>query len=259
VEPTNIGSWLEVSVSTRSQIIVIQRLSNNPLSGESLSNYIAKSPGTTTPFDTFFLSAPAALQLVSSSCSRSPSRSHDDMNYSPSYTLRNTPSPSDSAPRSTPSPLIPSSTPYHLQLPPIPSPSSFNSSYSPFSSSPKSHIPRSIVPTSCPDSYGARFLPGPTPSATASFTSGYASPATSIYSSEPGSQDELDMIEPPFGSHFHSHVSLPGIDDIMSEDMLLDRHQNDSLREREFRRGWNMRDFVLVQTVGMSFPCESSY
>jgi hypothetical protein len=153
------------------------------------------------------------------------------MNYS-YYTSYSVPSPSpDPLQRSSPSP--PPSTGYHL---PLPVPSSF--SHGSFS--------RSNFPTSCPDN--PRYLPAVPP--TASFTSGYASPAASSYSSEPASRDELEMMEPALGGSNFPHVTLPGVDGIMAEGMHLDNPRNDTLRDREYRRGWNMTDFVLVQTVG---------
>lgn len=174
--------------------------------------------------------------------------------YSPSYTLQHTPSPSEPTNRSSPSP--PPSNSFHYLPLPIPSPSSYNNSR-------QSHFQRQGYPTSSPYAqYQSSPDPSPSsisrlPSITASFTNGYASPATSSYSSEPGSRDEMDLMEPGSlgGSVFNGHVNLPGVDGIMlrGDGMHLDNHspRHDN-RDREYRRRWNMRDFTLVQTVGMS-------
>jgi hypothetical protein len=68
---------------------------------------------------------------------------------------------------------------------------------------------------------------------------------------------------PPPGTNNHTnpnfhgqHVSLPGVDDMLSRGnngMILDstpspRHED---RDWDGQRGWNMRDFTLIQTVGM--------
>ena len=62
------------------------------------------------------------------------------------------------------------------------------------------------------------------------------------------------MMEPGSlgGSNFHPHGNLPGVDGIMSrgEGMHLDK-QSSRNDNREKRRRWNMRDFNLIQTVGM--------
>jgi hypothetical protein len=134
---------------------------------------------------------------------------------------------------------------------------------------------RHMYPTSSP-SHRLDISPDPSlpsatrlPPITASFTSGYASPASSSHSSEQSSRDELDIVmgdpNAPSGmssnmsghnnNNFHGqHVSLPGVDGMLSRGngMLLDstpspRHKN---RDWETPRRWNMRDFVLIQTVG---------
>lgn len=113
--------------------------------------------------------------------------------YNPSYTLQNIPSPSELATRSSPSP--PPSKSFHYLPLPIPSPSSYNNSR-------QGHFQRQGYPTSSPyTQYQTSPDPSPTsvsrlPSITASFTNGYASPAASSYSSEPGSRDEIDLVEP---------------------------------------------------------------
>jgi hypothetical protein len=56
------------------------------------------------------------------------------------------------------------------------------------------------------------------------------------------------------GSSFHGgHVNLPGVDGIMlrgDNGMHIDDHN--SRNEDDYHRPWNMKDFALVQTVGMS-------
>lgn len=196
------------------------------------------------------------------------------MNYQPSYTLQ--PSP-DAITRSTPSPPPSDTVAYNSYLPPI---SSFNNP----SPNNNNHYQRQLYPTSSPyqphpypqqqslqhtspdptPPLSKLRLPPPTP--TSYFPNGYASPATSSYSSsEPGSRDEIDLMEPGSlgGSHFHTggHAihSSSGVDGMIfrGDGTHLDKHtsRNDS-REREHhqRKRWNMRDFTLVQTVGMYRP-----
>lgn len=194
--------------------------------------------------------------------------------YSPSYTTLQ-PSPSPSAPmtRTSPSPPPPSNS-FHNYLPPLPIPVSPSSSHSNnhyhHSHNNNNHHhhnanhfqQRQTYPTSSPYN---RHEPSPDPSPssksrlppiTASFTNGYASPATSSYSSEPGSRDEIEDSPGGFGgSGFQGqHVNLPGVDGIMlrGDGMQLDNQspRNDN-RDRDHNRRWNMRDFTLVQTVGM--------
>jgi hypothetical protein len=195
------------------------------------------------------------------------------MNYQPSYTLQPSPEPIT---RSTPSPP-PSDTAYPY-LPPLPIPpiSSFNNhNHSPNNN----HFQRQIYPTSTPyqpHHQQQHTSPDPTPSLsklrlpppptpTSYFPNGYASPTTSSYSSsEPGSRDEIDLMEPGSlgGSHFHTGgqamTSTSGVDGMIfrGDGIHLDKHspRNDT-RERDHnhhpRKRWNMRDFTLVQTVGM--------
>lgn len=51
-------------------------------------------------------------------------------------------------------------------------------------------------------------------------------------------------------------MNLPGVDGIMlrGDGMFLDNPgpRGNEHRDREYHRRWNMRDFTLVQTVGMS-------
>ena len=204
-------------------------------------------------------------------------------------------------PRASPSPpsSSPSSASFHYLPPPLPIPDDHASRtlhnhhhnhHSPHhhhlhtNNSPSPHRqqqqqqqqqPRHMYPTSSPFH---RFDVSPDPSPpshgnrlppiTSSFTNGYASPAASTHSSEPGSRDELDVVmgdlsAPSPGTNTHNnpnfhgqHVSLPGVDDMLSRGnngMILDgtpspRHED---RDWEGRRGWNMRDFTLIQTVGM--------
>jgi hypothetical protein len=193
--------------------------------------------------------------------------------HSPSYTTVQ-PSPSPSAPmtRSSPSPPPPSNS-FHNYLPSLPIPVSPSSSHSNnhhhhnYNNNNHHHNTnhfqqRQTYPTSSPYN---RHDPSPDPSPssksrlppiTSSFTNGYASPATSSYSSEPGSRDEIEDLSGSFGgSGFQGqHVNLPGVDGIMlrGDGMQLDNHgpRNDN-RDRDYNRRWNMRDFTLVQTVGM--------
>lgn len=188
--------------------------------------------------------------------------------YNPSYiTLQPSPSSSASMIRSSPSPP-PSSNSFHNYHSPIPIP------VSPPSSSSSSHSnnhhgnyfqqQRQTYPTSSPYNRH-QSSPEPSPSSsktrlppiTSSFTNGYASPAASSYSSEPGSRDEIDESG---GNGFHGqqeqqHVNLPGVNGIMlrGDGMQLDKHspKMDNRAEWDYRRKWNMRDFTLVQTVGM--------
>lgn len=180
---------------------------------------------------------------------------------SPSYTLQpSSPSHSLDSTSNTPSPPPPqqqSSQPSRPYLPPLPIPT--NSSYS---NSHHNHFQRPMYPTSSPYQHQS---PEPSPHSkshyqhpTSQFTNGYASPATSTYSSEPGSRDEIDMMDSGSlgGSTFHAHGNLPGIDGLFRSDQGVHLEKYNSPRhddrEREYRRRWNMSDFQLIQTVGMS-------
>jgi len=181
--------------------------------------------------------------------------------HSPSYTLHpSSPSQSDPITRNTPSP--PPQQPSHSYLPPLPIPIHSSSSYN---GAHQNHFQRQMYPTSSPYQ-PHQSSPDPSPHSksrfphpTSSFTNGYASPATSAYSSEPGSRDEIDMMEPGTlgGSNFLPHGNLPGVDGLFRTEhgMYLDKHINSRHENRDghCRRGWNMRDFQLIQTVGMSF------
>lgn len=170
------------------------------------------------------------------------------MHYSPSYTLQPSPPPSDSIAESSPSPPPANSG---LHLPPLPIPPSFNNHKNSFS--------RQGYPTSSPHPPPQQSSPEPNPGSkirlpppTSLFINGYASPAMSTYSSEPGSRDELELMEPAsLGASFHEPGGFPGVDVMLREGMQLDtqspRNEN---REHEFHRRWSMRDFNLVQTVG---------
>ena len=180
--------------------------------------------------------------------------------YSPSYTpLQTSPSPSEPMTRSSPSPP-PFNSSFHHYLPPLPIP--VNSSSQSVNGNHYNHFQRQSYPTSSPY-YRHQSSPDPSPSSksrlppiTSSFTNGYASPATSTYSSEPGSRDEIDLTEPGGSHNMHGHVNLPGVDGIMlrGDGMHLDKPspRGNDHRDREYHRRWNMRDFTLVQTVGMS-------
>jgi hypothetical protein len=178
--------------------------------------------------------------------------------YSSSYTsLQPSPSPSDIMTTSSPSPP-PSNSSFHPYLPlPIPVSSSSHS----HNGNQYNHFQRQSYPTSTPY-HRHQSSPDPSPSSkgrlppiTSSFTNGYASPATSSYSSEPGSRDEIDLTEPGGSNSIHGHVNLPGVDGIMlrGDGMFLDSPgpRGNEHRDREYHRRWNMRDFTLVQTVGM--------
>jgi hypothetical protein len=160
------------------------------------------------------------------------------MNYNSPHTLqRPSSSPSEPTVRSlSPSPTPSSNSSQHHVPPlplPIPSPS-YNTAY-------QTHFQRQVYPTSSPyqqqpaspdPSPGSKIrLPPPT----SLFTTGYASPAMSTYSSEPGSRDEVEMMEPgSLGGSFpgHGNGRFAGVDSLL-------------LRER--------MDFQLVQTVGLAF------
>src|SRR5271155_1300049 len=162
---------------------------------------------------------------------------------------------SESINRATPSPP-PSKNSYQYLPPlPIPSPSSYNNHnhtngnnnhhHKNNNNNNNNHFHRHPYPTSSPYGRPQQTSPDPSPSSksrlppiTSSFTNGYASPATSSYSSEPGSRDEIDMMEPGSlgGSTFHGHVNLPGVDGIMlrGDGMHVDHHgpRNDT-RDQE--------------------------
>ena len=175
--------------------------------------------------------------------------------YSSSYTtLQPSPSPSDIMTRSSPSPP-PSNSSFHPYLPPLPIPVNSHS----HNGNHYNHFQRQSYPTSSPN-HRHQSSPDPSPSSksrlppiTSSFTNGYASPATSSYSSEPGSRDEIDLTEPGGSNSIHGHVNLPGVDGIMlrGDGMYLGPRGNEH-RDRDYHRRWNMRDFTLVQTVGIS-------
>jgi len=54
------------------------------------------------------------------------------------------------------------------------------------------------------------------------------------------------------------HVNLPGVDGILlrGDGMLIDDHHSQD--EDEYHRPWNMKDFTLVQTVGICLPLSPS-
>lgn len=54
--------------------------------------------------------------------------------------------------------------------------------------------------------------------------------------------------------HHGGHVNLPGVDGIMlrGDGMHIDDHNSGNAEE--YHRLWNMKDFTLVQTVGMFSP-----
>ena len=184
------------------------------------------------------------------------------MNYNPSYPLQPSPAPSEPSTRSTPSPPPSESSFQYLPLLP------FNNNHHPSNN----HLQRQVYPTSSPYQHQQHSAPDPSPSLskirlppptpTSYFTNGYASPAASSYSSsEPGSRDEIDLMEPGTlgGSSFHGGQHPPGIDGMIfrGDGMQLEKHspRSDSRdRDRHHRKRWNMRDFNLVQTVGMSSP-----
>lgn len=182
------------------------------------------------------------------------------MSYNPSYTLRSSLSPSEPSPTTTPPPAPSDSYGY---LPPLPIPPIFNHSHRPSNN----HSQRQIYPTSSPyqpspdPSPALHKLKLPPPTPTSYFTNGYASPATSGYSSsEPGSRDEIDMMEAGSlgGSGYHGGhgLSQPGIDGMIfrGDGMHVDKHTpRKESRDRDTRKRWNMRDFTLMQTVGVSF------
>jgi len=195
------------------------------------------------------------------------------MSYNPSYTLQSSPpSPSDPIPSASPSPA-PSDSYGGGYLPPLPIPPIFNHAHHPAANNHNhnhghSHSPRQIYPTSSPyqpspdpsaSSLSKLRFPPPTP--TSYFTNGYASPAASSYSSssEPGSRDEIDMMEAGTlgGSAYHGGhaLSQPGIDGMIfrGDGILLEKQASSSRnrsRERDSRKRWSMRDFTLMQTVG---------
>jgi hypothetical protein len=227
------------------------------------------------------------------------------MTYNPSYTLQQpTPSPSSepALSRSTPTPPTPlsgehSSLPFHL--PPIRIPSSHYNNrggiddfqqqnrHSYPTSSPYNHPlhsplhPPILHPTSASpseptynhtssnnsmsSSSRTRLPPLTSTPPTSYFSTGYASPATSTYSSEPGSRDEIDMIDSSgtLGTHssngpYHGQTLVPGADGMIIRGeggMCLDTAMENSQREQDCRR-WSMKDFTLIQTVG-SYPVES--
>ena len=179
------------------------------------------------------------------------------MNYNPSYTLQPSPSPSESVPTSSASPAHSDTYGY---LPPLPIPPIFNHSHH-LAQNPNQ---RQIYPTSSPYQPSPDPTPPlsklrlPPPAPTSFFTNGYASPATSGYSSsEPGSRDEIDMMEAGSlgGSGYHGGHGLnqPGIDGMMFRgdgirvEKQSSRKEN---RDQDTRKRWNMRDFTLMQTVG---------
>jgi hypothetical protein len=177
--------------------------------------------------------------------------------YNPSYTLHPPPSPSELViTRSTPSPPPIHSSSLHSFLPPLPVPASslYNNTSTP-NNTHHSHLQRHQYPTSSPyqqqHHQSTPDLSAKSRHPTSSFTNGYASPATSSYSSEPASRDEIELMDPGSlgGSTFHGHANLPGIDGIISrgDGIYLDHPRNESRLKR-----WNMRDFNLVQTVGIS-------
>ena len=195
------------------------------------------------------------------------------MSYNPSYTLQSSPpSPSDPIPSASPSPA-PSDSYGGGYLPPLPIPPIFNHAHHPAANNHNhnhghSHSPRQVYPTSSPyqpspdpsaSSLSKLRFPPPTP--TSYFTNGYASPAASSYSSssEPGSRDEIDMMEAGTlgGSAYHGGhaLSQPGIDGMIfrGDGILLEKQASSSRnrsRERDSRKRWSMRDFTLMQTVG---------
>ena len=225
------------------------------------------------------------------------------MNYNPSYTLQqqqqqqSTPSPSSSLSlsRSTPTPPTPLSDyfPQQFHLPPIripashykntredfPHPQPYPTS-APYNQQPSPNSPilppphqsvHSPSPTSDPTnnsmSSRGRLPPLTSTPPTSYFPNGYASPATSTYSSEPGSRDEMDILEPtPNGDNnnnandtsFHRPLSPTGVDGmnmreesgIYFDNSKFDSSQRDNIRERQCRKRWTMRDFTLIQTVG---------
>jgi len=196
------------------------------------------------------------------------------MSYNPSYTLQSSPpSPSDPIPSASPSPA-PSDSYGGGYLPPLPIPPIFNHAHHPAANNHNhnhnhshSHSPRQVYPTSSPyqpspdpsaSSLSKLRFPPPTP--TSYFTNGYASPAASSYSSssEPGSRDEIDMMEAGTlgGSAYHGGhaLSQPGIDGMIfrGDGILLEKQASsrNRSRERDSRKRWSMRDFTLMQTVG---------
>jgi hypothetical protein len=216
---------------------------------------------------------------------------HNNHPYNPPY-----PSPSEPfVSRKTPSPApnisSPSSFPLHLQFP---SPSNQKTSASNSNSISISSVccdtphanylsqqQRLTYPTSSPyltqqhqqQQQHHRSTPDlplvrPFPSTT-SFVNGYASPAPSVYSSEPSSRDELEPMEPGalgttgttagFHGHYHAHPpTLPGVDDILSpspshsDTMYIDSYSPSAANGTATppRPRWSMRDFQLMQTVG---------
>ena len=178
--------------------------------------------------------------------------------YNPSYSLHSgTPEP---LARSTPSPPPPSNSHRYLPSLPIPlssSPAPYNNSSNNLSNNSQSNqFQRQIYPTSSPYPQAYQYSPDPSPNSTSSrlprptfFTDGYASPATSSYSSEPGSRDEIDLMEPGTlgGSPFHGTATLPGVD-AMFRHGYFDKHVTRS--ENPDNRRLNMKEVQLVQTVG---------
>lgn len=189
-------------------------------------------------------------------------------NSNPSYTLHPSPSPSEPPlnDRSSPSPPLKES--FRTYLPPIRIPNSHNNNHN------NNDFQRQPYPKSSPYNHPAHASSDPNPmsrirlpplSPTSYFPNGYASPATSSYSSDPGSRDEIDMMEPGSlgGSNFHGHSSSssplqPGVDGMImrgESGMHIDRYEIsrtlESPREKEIRKRWSMKDFTLIQTVGL--------
>jgi hypothetical protein len=168
------------------------------------------------------------------------------MNYNPSYTLQPSSSPSEPLTKLTESP--PPANAHHHHLPPLPIPASFNNH--------KNSYPRQGYPTSSPYQQSSPESPSTKirlPPPTSLFTNGYASPALSSYSSEPGSRDEMEMTDSEtMGGSLRPGI-FPGVDSMLRDGMQLEKHSpRGDYREHEWHRRWSMRDFNLVQTVGIS-------